>query len=92
LQNALVVDGARIVNPEGLRMKHEFVRHKLLDAVGDLLLAGGPIQGRFIAHRSGHALNNALLRALFADAANWRLLSPDTLARASYGFAARAAA
>ncbi len=92
LQNALVVDGARIVNPEGLRMEHEFVRHKLLDAVGDLLLAGGPIQGRFIAHRSGHALNNALLHALFADAANWRLSGAETLGRTSYGFAARAAA
>lgn len=72
LENAIVVDGAKVLNPGGLRMADEFVRHKLLDAVGDLALAGAPIAGRFIAHRSGHALNNRLLRALFADAAAWR--------------------
>ena len=49
-------------------MPDEFVRHKLLDAVGDLALAGAPLRGRFVAHRSGHTLNNRLLRALFADA------------------------
>jgi UDP-3-O-[3-hydroxymyristoyl] N-acetylglucosamine deacetylase len=73
LDNAVVVDGACVLNPGGLRMADEFVRHKLLDAVGDLALAGMPLRGRFIAHRSGHALNNRLLRALFADPANWRL-------------------
>jgi UDP-3-O-[3-hydroxymyristoyl] N-acetylglucosamine deacetylase len=73
LDNAVVVDGARILNPGGLRMRDEFVRHKLLDAVGDLALAGAPLLGRFVAHRSGHALNNRLLRALFADSANWRM-------------------
>jgi UDP-3-O-[3-hydroxymyristoyl] N-acetylglucosamine deacetylase len=73
LDNAVVVDGARVLNPGGLRMRDEFVRHKLLDAVGDLALAGAPLLGRFVAHRSGHALNNQLLRAMFADAANWRL-------------------
>lgn len=73
LDNAVVVDGARVLNPGGLRMADEFVRHKLLDAVGDLALAGAPLRARFVAHRSGHALNNRLLRALFADAANWRL-------------------
>ncbi len=73
LDNAVVVDGARVLNPGGLRMADEFVRHKLLDAVGDLALAGTPLRGRFVAHRSGHALNNRLLRALFADAANWCL-------------------
>jgi UDP-3-O-[3-hydroxymyristoyl] N-acetylglucosamine deacetylase len=92
LRNAIVVDGDRILNPEGLRMEHEFVRHKLLDAVGDLALAGGPIQARFIAHRSGHALNNRLLRAVFSDAANWRVATQETAGRASYQFAARAAA
>lgn len=75
LDNAVVVDGARVLNPSGLRMPDEFVRHKLLDAVGDLALAGAPLHGRFIAHRTGHALNNRLLRALFADDANWRLQS-----------------
>ena len=69
LDNAVVVDQARVLNPAGLRMPDEFARHKLLDAVGDLALAGAQISGRFIAHRSGHALNNRLLRALFSEAA-----------------------
>ncbi len=72
LDNAVVVDGARVLNPAGLRHADEFVRHKMLDAVGDLALAGAQLRGRFTGHRSGHALNNALLRAVFADAANWR--------------------
>ena len=72
LDNAVVVDGARVLNPAGLRMADEFVRHKMLDAVGDLFLAGAALRGRFVGHRSGHALNNRLLRALFADDANWR--------------------
>jgi UDP-3-O-[3-hydroxymyristoyl] N-acetylglucosamine deacetylase len=74
LDNAVVVDHARVLNPGGLRMPDEFVRHKLLDAVGDLTLAGASLRGRLIAHRSGHTLNNRLLRALFADDANWALL------------------
>lgn len=78
LDNAVVVDGGKVLNPAGLRMTDEFVRHKLLDAVGDLALAGGPLQGRFVGHKSGHALNNRLLRALFADAANWRLVAEAT--------------
>ena len=72
LDNAVVVDGARVLNPAGLRVPDEFVRHKLLDAVGDLALAGVALHARFVGHRSGHALNNRLLRALFADPANWR--------------------
>lgn len=72
LDNAVVVDGARVLNPGGLRMGDEFVRHKMLDAVGDLALAGAALHGRFVGHRSGHALNNRLLHALFSDAANWR--------------------
>ena len=71
LDNAVVVDGARVLNPAGLRRPDDFVRHKMLDAVGDLALAGVSLHGRFIGHRSGHALNNRLLRTLFADAANW---------------------
>jgi len=73
LANAIVVDGEKIVNPEGLRYADEFVRHKLLDVVGDLALAGAPISGRFLGSRTGHALNNQLLRAVFADQANYRL-------------------
>lgn len=74
LANAVVVDGATVLNPSGLRMADEFVRHKMLDAVGDLSLAGAELSGRLVAHRAGHALNNKLLHALFADDANWRLV------------------
>jgi UDP-3-O-[3-hydroxymyristoyl] N-acetylglucosamine deacetylase len=74
LANAIVVDGDKILNPEGLRFADEFVRHKMLDVVGDLALAGAPISGRFIGNRTGHGLNNQLLRAMFADAANYRLV------------------
>jgi UDP-3-O-[3-hydroxymyristoyl] N-acetylglucosamine deacetylase len=73
LENAIVVDGARVLNPEGLRFPDEFVRHKTLDAVGDLALAGGSLQARYVSHKAGHALNNQVLRALFADGRNWRL-------------------
>jgi UDP-3-O-[3-hydroxymyristoyl] N-acetylglucosamine deacetylase len=79
LDNAVVVDGARVLNPGGLRMRDEFVRHKMLDAVGDLALVGGPIHGSFAGHRSGHTLNNRLLRALMADAGAWRLAEPADL-------------
>jgi len=72
LDNAIVVDGPLVLNPGGLRRPDEFVRHKALDVVGDLALAGAPVRGRFFGHRSGHALNNRLLRALFADPASWR--------------------
>jgi len=83
LDNAVVVDQDKVLNPGGLRMPREFARHKMLDAVGDLALAGAPLHGRFVAHRSGHALNNKLLRALFADAANWRFIMDETLAQAA---------
>lgn len=71
LENTLAIDGDTVVNKPLMRFADEFVRHKILDAVGDLALAGGPIIGHFIGHRSGHAQNNALLRALFADPANY---------------------
>jgi UDP-3-O-[3-hydroxymyristoyl] N-acetylglucosamine deacetylase len=74
LDNAVVVDGAEVLNPSGLRMRDEFVRHKMLDAVGDLALAGAALRGRYVSHRAGHTLNNRLLRAVFADDANWRLV------------------
>lgn len=66
LDNAVVVDGDRVVTPGGLRHADEPVRHKMLDAIGDLALAGAPIQGRYVGHRAGHALTNKLLRAAFA--------------------------
>lgn len=72
LANAVVVEDEVVLNPEGLRFADEFVRHKMLDAVGDLALAGAPIRGRFIGSRSGHRLNNLLLRAVFADRANFQ--------------------
>ena len=71
LDNAIIVDGLEIINKDGLRFDDEFVRHKMLDAVGDLFLAGGAIMGKFSGKRSGHALNNALLHALFADDNAW---------------------
>jgi UDP-3-O-[3-hydroxymyristoyl] N-acetylglucosamine deacetylase len=94
LDNAVVVDGAQVLNPGGLRMSDEFVRHKLLDAVGDLALAGAPLRGRFIGNRTGHALNNRLLHALFADKANWRLApaAMDGIDTGAWADAAAAAA
>jgi len=71
LANTLAIDGGKVVNADLMRFPDEFVRHKILDALGDLALAGGPILARFEGVRSGHALNNALLRALFADPANF---------------------
>jgi UDP-3-O-[3-hydroxymyristoyl] N-acetylglucosamine deacetylase len=71
LENAIVISGDEILNEEGLRFDDEFVRHKMLDAVGDLYLAGAPIIGCFGGARSGHAANNALLHALFADKDAW---------------------
>jgi len=71
LDNAVVVSGDTILNEGGLRFDDEFVRHKILDCIGDLYLAGGPVIGEVIASRSGHELNNQLLRAVFADDNAW---------------------
>jgi len=71
LDNAVVIDGDAIVNPEGLRSDDEFIRHKLLDAVGDLMLAGGPIAGVYEARQPGHAMNNKLVRALMERPEAW---------------------
>jgi UDP-3-O-[3-hydroxymyristoyl] N-acetylglucosamine deacetylase len=68
LENALVLDEFRVLNADGLRFADEFIRHKLLDAVGDLYLLGKPLLGAFSAHKSGHAMNNRLLRAALAQA------------------------
>jgi UDP-3-O-[3-hydroxymyristoyl] N-acetylglucosamine deacetylase len=83
LDNAIVVDGDRILNPGGLRQPNEFAAHKLLDAVGDLALAGARLHGSYVAHRTGHDLNNRLLRALFADPTAWREVTNDPLAVAA---------
>ncbi len=71
LDNAVVVDEFRVLNEEGLRYEDEFVKHKILDAIGDLYLLGHTLIGAFKGHKSGHALNNQLLRALVADAEAW---------------------
>ena len=83
LDNAVVIDGDAVLNPEGLRRPDEFVRHKALDAIGDLYLLGHPLIGRFEGICAGHGLNNALVRALMARPDAWRLRThSQDLARA----------
>jgi UDP-3-O-[3-hydroxymyristoyl] N-acetylglucosamine deacetylase len=72
LENAVVIDGDEILNPGGLRMEREFVRHKALDAIGDLYVLGAPLLGRYEGYKGGHALNNLLVRALLANPQSWR--------------------
>lgn len=74
LKNAVVVSHDKVLNEEGLRFEDEFVRHKVLDCIGDLYLAGGPIIGHFKGSCAGHAMHNKLLRALFADPTAWRVV------------------
>jgi UDP-3-O-[3-hydroxymyristoyl] N-acetylglucosamine deacetylase len=80
LDNTIVIDGEDIMNAGGLRFEDEFVRHKVLDAVGDLYLAGAPIVGHFIGIRAGHGVNNSLLRALFDNPDKWAYVE-DTSSR-----------
>ncbi|MDB5481775.1 MAG: lpxC [Caulobacteraceae bacterium] len=83
LDNVVVIDGGAVLNPAGLRRPDEFVRHKAIDAIGDLYLLGGPLIGRYEGLYSGHALNNALARAVLARPSAWRVASgPVKLARA----------
>ncbi len=77
--NAIVISGGEVINEGGLRFDDEFVRHKILDAVGDLYLAGAPIMGCFKGVCSGHAMNNELLRSLFADESAWSYTTADSL-------------
>lgn len=77
LENAVVVDGAEVLNPGGLRHKDEAVRHKMLDALGDLYTAGGPILGRYTGSKAGHAVTNALLCKLFDDPDAWGWAEAD---------------
>ncbi|HET9122450.1 MAG TPA: UDP-3-O-acyl-N-acetylglucosamine deacetylase [Acidiferrobacteraceae bacterium] len=86
LDNAIVMDDFRILNEDGLRYDDEFVKHKVLDAIGDLYLLGHPLIGAFSACKSGHALNNRLLRALMADADAWDLVSYDEEDRVAAAF------
>ena len=78
LDNVIVIDSDRVLNEDGLRYPDEFVRHKILDAVGDLYLLGHNILGAFIGHKSGHTLNNQLLRALLSDPTAWEKVSFKT--------------
>ena len=78
LDNAVVLDEYRVLNAEGLRFADEFIRHKVLDAIGDVYILGKPLLGAFSAHKSGHALNNKLLRALLADEGAWELATFET--------------
>ena len=71
MDNAIVLDEFRVLNEDGLRYTDEFVRHKILDAIGDLYLAGRPILGAYEGFKSGHALNNKLVRALLAETSAW---------------------
>ncbi|SLN35197.1 UDP-3-O-[3-hydroxymyristoyl] N-acetylglucosamine deacetylase [Aquimixticola soesokkakensis] len=77
MDNAVVFDGAQVLSPSGLRRADEPVRHKMLDALGDLALAGLPILGRYVGERSGHAMTNGLLRAVFADPSATRIVDCD---------------
>lgn len=92
LDNVIVVDDYRVLNADGLRYDDEFAKHKILDAIGDLHILGRPLLAHYVAYRSGHALNNRLLRALLADATAWDIVTFDDAARAPAGLAAMAPA
>jgi len=87
LENTLVVTDNRILNPEGMRFPDEFVRHKMLDAVGDLALAGGPLMATYRSVRGGHKLNHAVLCALMSDASAWTWVEADALRPPARGHA-----
>ena len=87
LDNVIVIDDFRVLNSEGLRFDDEFVKHKALDAVGDLYMAGRPLIGAFYGHKSGHALNNRLVRALLADQTAFEEITFDALEALPRAFA-----
>ncbi|MEW6561160.1 MAG: UDP-3-O-acyl-N-acetylglucosamine deacetylase [Pseudomonadota bacterium] len=86
MENAIVMDEYRVLNQEGLRFDDEFVKHKTLDAIGDLYVAGKALIGAYSAFRSGHAVNNLLLRELFADESSYEIVSFDDASHAPPGF------
>ena len=86
MENAVVMDEYRVLNAEGLRYEDEFVKHKILDAVGDLFMAGHNIVGEFTAYKSGHALNNQLLQALMANEDAWEYVTYEEESQAPEGF------
>jgi UDP-3-O-[3-hydroxymyristoyl] N-acetylglucosamine deacetylase len=87
MDNVIVVDDFRVLNSEGLRYADEFVKHKILDAIGDLHIAGKPLLASYVAYKSGHALNNKLLRALLANATAYDIVSFDDERQAPRGLA-----
>ena len=87
MDNVIVVDDTRVLNAGGLRYDDEFVKHKILDAIGDLHIAGHPMLAHYTGFKSGHALNHKLLRALLADKTAYEIVSFDTAADAPAGFA-----
>ena len=92
LDNAIVLDDYRVLNEDGLRYEDEFVKHKILDAIGDLYLLGHSLIGEFSGFKSGHGLNNRLLRTLIADASAWEEVTFETLQDAPISYVAAAAA
>ena len=91
MDNAIVVDDYRVVNEDGLRYEDEFVRHKVLDAIGDLYLLGYSLIGSFSGHKSGHEVNNKLLRKLLVETDSWELVSFDEEKDAPISFSRPAA-
>ncbi len=87
MDNAIVVDDQRVLNAGGLRYDDEFVKHKILDAIGDMWVLGHPLLAAYSAYKSGHALNNQLLRKVLADASNHEIVTFDDAASAPAGFA-----
>ena len=92
MDNAIVVDDQRVLNAGGLRYGDEFVKHKILDAIGDMWVLGHPLLAAYSAFKSGHALNNQLLRKVLADASNYEIVTFDDVSRAPAGFAEMAPA
>ena len=92
LDNVIVIDDTHVLNQDGLRYGDEFVKHKILDAIGDLHIAGKPLLASYTAFKSGHALNNKLLRALFADPSAYEVVTFDDESQAPPGLAALAPA
>jgi UDP-3-O-[3-hydroxymyristoyl] N-acetylglucosamine deacetylase len=86
MDNAIVVDDHKILNEDGLRYADEFVKHKILDAIGDLYLLGYSLIGEFVGYKSGHALNNKLLRALLNDTEAWEMISFEDAAEVPISF------
>ncbi len=85
--NAIVMDDTRVLNSDGLRYDDEFVKHKILDAIGDLYIAGKPMLAAYTSFKGGHALNNRLLRTLLADSSAWDEVTFDDVRQAPPGFA-----